>query len=118
MSNYSRTYGGLIWTNHAMDRMAERYLKQDYAWQAYRYPDASHEQGDSGRIEYRKKFGERLVTIIVKQNEKREWIVLSTWVDPPFPGTKDHKKQERYHAYKKASFWGKIWHSLLGQMGI
>ncbi len=118
MSNYSRTYGGLIWTNHAMDRMAERYLKQDYAWQTYRYPDTSHEQGDSGRIEYRKRFGERLVTIIVKQNEKNELIVLSTWVDPPFPGTKDYKKQERYKAFKKASVWGKILHGILGQLGF
>lgn len=117
MSNYSRTYGGLIWTNHAMDRMSERYLKQDYAWQAYKYPDQSHEQGD-GKIQYRKRFEERLVTLIVKQNERREFIVLSAWVDPPFPGTKDHKKKERYHAFKKASFWGKVWHGILGQMGF
>lgn len=115
--SYTRTYGGMIWTNHAMDRMAQRYLKQDYAWQAIRYPDGQRDVGD-GKIEYRKRFGERLVTAIVTKNEKKEWIVVSTWVDPPFPGTEDHRKKQQYHAYKKASFWGKVLISLKKQLGL
>ena len=114
---YSNKYGGVIWTNHAMERLQSRALKQDLAWQAYRYPDSETRRKD-GSVEFLKRFGNHTVTTIAKQNENREWIIISTWVDPPFAGTEDARKKERYHKYRKATFWGKIWMSVLKQIGL
>lgn len=114
----STTYGGYIWTHHAMDRIGQRGLSQDMAWQALRYPDATGKGNTPDSIQYQKKFGISTVTVIAKQTERREWIVLSCWIDPPVPGTVDARKKEYWKAYKKAGFWGKLWYTLLRQIGV
>lgn len=114
----NRTYGGVIWTNHALDRLEERQLPQEMAWETFQHPDHSYPGKQSGTTEAIKKFGTSTVTIISKQNERREWIVLSCWIDPPLPGTADYKKKQAYHRYQKATFWGKIWLTLREQLGF
>lgn len=111
-------YGGLIWTNHALERLKERGLSQETAWETFRRPDHSFAGKQSGTTEYRKRFGASLVTLIAKPNEKKEWVILSCWVDPPLPGSIDLKKQQDYRNYKKASFWGKLWLVFKKQMGL
>ncbi|KKR09982.1 MAG: hypothetical protein UT38_C0017G0001, partial [Microgenomates group bacterium GW2011_GWA2_39_19] len=34
-------YGGVIWTNHALQRLRERGIKQGDAWVTWRRPDKS-----------------------------------------------------------------------------
>ena len=111
-------YGGLIWTHHALDRLQERGLPQDLAWQAYKYPDEIEEDRFRNSTTYIKKHDQYLITLIIKKNEKKELIVVSAWIDPPMKGTKDYKKKQRYNAYKKASLWGKIWIAMKGQLGF
>lgn len=113
----SRTYGGLIWTNHALNRLEVRRLSQDIAWSAYRYPDNVKKGKEPGTLEYTKRFRGSLITIIVKQNERAQWLVLSCWIDPPLPGTMDEKQNE-WRAYKKASWWGKWWLVLRRSLGL
>ena len=110
-------YGGAIWTNHALDRLGERGLTQEIAWQAFRSPDRSFPAKEGG-IEYQKRFGASQVCVIAKQNDKNEWVIISCWVNPPLPGTKDHKKQQDYFAYQKASFWGKFFLTIKKQLGL
>jgi hypothetical protein len=112
----SRNYGGAIWTNHALERMEQRYLPQDMAWQAFQHPDTSFAGKQPGTTESIKQFGSSKVTIISKQNEQREWIILSCWIDPPLPGTKDYKKKQAYKSFQKAGFWGKLWLTLRHQL--
>lgn len=104
----SKYYENTIWTNHALDRLNQRGLSQSTAYQAFKNPDSSHKSRD-GAYEYQKQFGAQIVTLIAKQNDKSEWIILSCWVDPPLPGSKDDKKHQRYLAYQKMGFWGKLW---------
>jgi hypothetical protein len=111
-------YGGLIWTNHALERLTQRGLPQDLAWQAYRYPDEVQKDPSRNSITYTKQHYAHKITLIVKENERRELIVISAWMDPPMLGTEDHRKNERYKQYKKASFMGKLWHGILGQLGF
>lgn len=114
---YNQYYGGLIWTHHALDRLAQRGLSQDAAWQAFRRPDSIFAVKRGG-MEYRKKDGDLLVTLIAKQNQKREWVVISVFVDPPLSGSPDAKKKEQYQQYQKASGWGKLWLTLKTQLGF
>lgn len=104
-----RAYGGAIWTNHALERLGQRGLTQELAWKAFRYPENSKRGKQKDSWEYRKKFGNSTVTVIAKQNEKYEWIILSCWIDPPLPGYFDDRKKKAYLKYKKAGFWGQLW---------
>lgn len=109
-------YGGLIWTNHALERLAQRGLPQDLAWQAYRYPDDVRKDTYKNSTTYIKKFHQYEITTVIKVNDRKEYIVVSTWVNPPMKGTEDYRKKQQYKAYKKASFMGKIWHVIKQQI--
>lgn len=73
-----RNYGGIIWTNHALDRMRERGIKQGDAWATWRNPEQSR-KGTSGNWVYYRTYGNQTIEVVAKQNDRREWIVLSVW---------------------------------------
>ena len=114
---YSQSYGGVIWTNHAIQRMQERGLPQEWALQAFQHADRSSPSKDGG-MEFQKRIEQFRVTVIAKRNERYEWVIISCWMDPPQYGTKDYKKREAYQKYQKAGFWGKLWHILKQQLGF
>mgnify|MGYP001578919046 CR=1 FL=1 len=116
MSQPERLYGNAIWTNHAMERLNQRGLSQNIAWQAFNKPDNSFAGKQSGTTESQKRFGESLVTIISTRNEKGEWLILSCWIDPPLPGTMDYYKKEDYKKFQKSGFWGKVFLTLKKQL--
>ncbi len=115
---YTQHYGNAIWTNHALERLGQRGLSQDLAWQAFQYPDISKKGKNPNTMEYQKRFGPSLVTVTATQTEKKEWLILSCWIDPPLPGSIDIKKQEYWRKYQKAGFWGKFWITLKKQIGL
>ncbi len=116
--NYQRYYGNIIWTNHAIDRLRDRGLSQETAWQAFRYPDEELKGRKNGTFEFRKNIHRSNVTIIAKQNEKNEWLVLSAWIDPPVPGSTAARQKEEYKKYRKMGFWGKVFFSFKKQLGF
>lgn len=97
-------YKGAIWTNHVLERLRERGLSKDKAGNVFLHPDRRF-AGKNGTTEYQKYFGKSLATLIVKQNEKKEWLILSAWIK--------YKDQ-----YKKASFWGKVFLAFKRQLGM
>lgn len=114
----SKLYGNAIWTNHALERLEARRMPQSVAYKAFSSPDTSTRGKKQGTWEYTKTIQGHLITIIAKQNEKGEWIILSCWADPPFVGSMDIKKNEEYRKYKKAGFWGKFWLTFKKQLGL
>lgn len=114
---YNQRFGGVIWTHHALERLHQRKLPQHTAFLAFQSPDARHRGKQSGTLELQKKYQNSTITLIVKQNEKKEWIILSAWIDPPLPGTHDHRKKVAWEKYKKAGFWGKLWYTFKKQLG-
>jgi len=111
-------YGGIIWTNHALERLGQRGLSQDLAWQTYKHPDKKLTGKNPGTTEYQKSFGNSLVTVIAKPNDDGSWIVLSNWIDPPLFGTEDYKKQQDYKKYKKSSGLMRILLVIKKQLGL
>ncbi len=111
-------YKGAIWTNHALDRLRDRGFTQDVASQAFNNPDSSAAGRESGTTLYKKRFDKSLVTVVAKQNEKGEWLILSCWSDPPIKGSEDDKRKSAYKNYHQASGMGKIWIILKRQLGI
>lgn len=109
-------YHGVIWTNHALMRLDARGLSQDLAWQAFSSPDHKLPGKNPGTTEFQKKIGSSRITIIAKQNERGEWLILSNWIDPPLIGTADYYKKEEYKRYQKAGFWGKLFLTIKKQI--
>lgn len=112
------TYGGIIWTHHALERLAQRGISQQDALKTFRNPDKSFPGKQEGSHEYRKYFGDKRVTLIGKQNEAKQWIIVSAWVDPPLPGSPDDLNQRAYREYKHARGWKKIVLAIKRQLGI
>ena len=104
----SNTYGGFIWTSHALERLGQRGLNQEMAWSTIEHYDATRDGRQYGTTEYEKHFGKSKVTVIVKTNERSEKVIISCWIDPPYHGTDDYYKKQAYNRYQKASGWGKI----------
>lgn len=106
-----------IWTNHVIQRLKERKVPQNLIIQVILNPDKTVVNRE-GAIEYRKKIQNQTVVALVKKNEKGEDVIISGWVDPPNPGTKDFKRKKRYIEMQKASFLKKLWLTFLDQIGL
>ncbi len=108
----------IIFTNHARTRLQERKLLETMALETILYPDSSNTGKKTGTKEFKKRFDASTVTVIATQNNQQQWVILSCWIEPPFPGTKDYDHRQRYHAYKKAGFWKKLWITVKNQLGF
>lgn len=113
-----RNYGGLIWTNHALQRLSERGFPQKLAYSTFTSPAKTLPGRDTGSVEYQRWFGKSKVTVIAKKNDKKEWIILSCWIDPPLPGTEDHEKLQKYRAYQQSTGWKRWLLAILRQFGL
>lgn len=82
--------------------MKDRKLSKAWAEETYTHPDEKHSGKETGTVEYRKRFGSQVVTVIAK-----EQIGISAWIDPPFPGTADERKHNQWKAYIRAPWWKK-----------
>ena len=90
-------FGGVIWTNHALQRLKERGIKQGDAWATWRNPAQSRKGSVSGSWVYYRNYGSEQIEVVAKQNEKREWLILSVWSRPV---------AKRYQqSNSKISFW-------------
>lgn len=75
----NRNYGGVIWTNHAIQRLNERRISQGDAWAVWNRPEQSRYSTTKGAWIYYKTYGDQRIEVVAKQNEKKEWVVLSVW---------------------------------------
>ncbi len=106
-----------IWTNHAIQRLKQRKIPRKLIDQALYHPDKKLYR-NAYVTEQQKRIKGITIAVIIKENENGEKIIVSCWVNPPFPGTKDYKLRQRFLAMKKASFMKKIWLTLLNKIGL
>lgn len=74
-----RNYGGIIWTNHAMQRLNERGIKQGDAWATWNRPDQSRYSKTQGAWIYYKVWGDIKIEVVAKKNDQDQWVVISVW---------------------------------------
>jgi hypothetical protein len=98
-----KNFGGVIWTNHALQRLRERNIKQGDAWATWSHPDQSRYAATKGAWVYYKTYGKEKIEVVAKQNEKKQWIILSVWSRPiydkfttPNYPQKDQKQQKKH----------------------
>jgi hypothetical protein len=106
-----------IWTNHAQKRRKERKIAQKLIDQALQSPDRILHR-ESGVKEFQKIIAKKTIAALVKRNHKGEHIIISCWVNPPNPGTKDYRRRLRYFEMQRSSFMKKLWLMLLNKLGL
>lgn len=74
-----KNYGGIIWTNHVIQRLNERGISQGDAWAVWNRPEQSRYSATQGAWIYYRTYGDERIEVVAKQNERKEWIVLSVW---------------------------------------
>lgn len=89
-----RNFGGVIWTNHALQRLSERGIKQGDAWATWNRPEQSRPGSGSqqGAWVYYRTYGDERIEVVAKQNEKKEWIILSVWSKKVYVNDNSPKK--------------------------
>lgn len=97
-----KQFGGVIWTNHVLQRLKERDIKQGDAWAAWKRPDSSRYSSQEGAWVYQRKFGNQMIEVVAKKNEKDQWIILSAWQKQYFG--KSVKEQTFLQKLKKLIF--------------
>lgn len=97
-------YGGVIWTNHALDRLKERGISQQEALITFTNSDQSRYAATRGGWVYYKTYGNRKIEVVAKQNERKEWVILTVWERPVY-GT-EHKKQSFWLRLFRQIFFG------------
>lgn len=107
--DFKQYYKGIIWTDHALQRLGERGISQEEAWKSFQYADKTCDSKERGATEFIRYIKGGIITIVAKKNESFQWVVLTCWRDPPLPGTDDYKSQQMYLNYKKSGYLGKLW---------
>ena len=74
-----KNFGGVIWTKHAIERLSKRGIKQGDAWATWKRPDRSKYAKSKGAWVYYRTFGNKRVEVVAKQNNKKEWVIISVW---------------------------------------
>ena len=85
-----KNYGGVIWTNHALQRLDERGISQGDAWATWSRPDQSRYATAKGAWVYYKTYGSQKIEVVAKKNEHGEWLILSVWSRPVYENGRKH----------------------------
>lgn len=72
-------YGGIIWTNHALNRLSERRINQADAWYTFQHPQNSESAKTMGAWAYYRTFDQTRIEVVAKQNDRKEWVIISVW---------------------------------------
>lgn len=87
-----KNFGGIVWTNHALQRLNERGIKQGDAWAVWNRPDESrYDSEGKGAWVYYKTFGDQRIEVVAKQDENKKWVILSVWSKQVFGNQKQKK---------------------------
>lgn len=75
----SRRYKELIFTNHALERLRQRKVSMGEAWATWKRPKKRTYAATKGAWKCERTWGDYQVEIVAKQNQRKEWVVLSAW---------------------------------------
>ncbi len=72
-------YRGVIWTDHALQRLKERGIKIEHALTTLNSPSESRRGQIKDSWIYYRTWDKTRIEVVAKQNERGEWVVLSVW---------------------------------------
>ncbi|OGM16004.1 hypothetical protein A2V56_04555 [Candidatus Woesebacteria bacterium RBG_19FT_COMBO_42_9] len=115
-----KNFGGVIWTNHALDKLSERGIKQGDAWATFNRPEQSRAGSAKGSWIYYRTYpissrlrgagGNERIEVVATKNEKGEWVILSVWSRPVYGSRGERAKSE-----KREPIWKMMVRQILGR---
>jgi len=72
-------FGGVIWTNHALQRLQERGIKQGDAWATFSHPQESRYATTKGAWVFYRTYDNNQIEVVASQNKEKKWVILSVW---------------------------------------
>lgn len=73
-----KNYKGVVWTDHALQRLRERNISQSDAWYVFRRPDRSRYARSKGAWIYYKDLNGKTVEVVAKKDDS-QWVIISVW---------------------------------------
>ncbi|OGY09043.1 MAG: hypothetical protein A2782_00965 [Candidatus Blackburnbacteria bacterium RIFCSPHIGHO2_01_FULL_43_15b] len=104
-----RKYGGVIWTNHAMQRLEERGINPSEALATWRNPDQSRLATARNSWIYYKTFGNEKIEVVASKNEEDEAVILSVWSRPVY-------SQTGYRGRSSSGIWDRMLEGMLNAL--
>lgn len=75
-------YGGVIWTNHALERLRERGVSQSDAFVTFNNPSQTRHASTKNAWVYYRDFKNYRLEVVAAQNERKQWVIMSVWSKP------------------------------------
>lgn len=88
-----RNYGGVIWTNHAIERLQQRGVKQGDAFAVFNRPQSSKFDPKRGAWVYRRVWEDQEIEVVAKKNDRGKWLILSAWSNTRNYSSRNVKKE-------------------------
>jgi hypothetical protein len=89
-----KNFGGVIWTNHALQRLSQRNIRQSDAWATWRHSDQSRYASTRGAWIYYKTYRSQRIEVVAKKDDVGKWIILSVWSRPVYEKHTTSKRKE------------------------
>lgn len=80
VSNFEREYGGVIWTNHAIDRLRQRKVHQSDAMAVMRKPEKTFPGKKDNTVKFIRTINDRRIHLVAALDEHKKWVVLTAFV--------------------------------------
>lgn len=75
-------FGRVIWTNHALQRLSERGIRQPDALATFTHPQSSREGTAKNSYVYYRDYDSTQIEVVATQSEEKKWVILSVWSRP------------------------------------
>ncbi len=98
-------YGGVVWTDHALQRLKERGIKIEHALTTLNNPQESRYAKTRGAWIYYRTWGNDRIEVVSAQNKEKEWVVLSVWSKTVFGPSQ--AKSESWWKYVLRQIFGR-----------
>lgn len=103
---------GLIFTDHAIQRLYQRKITQSDAWYTFKHASTRVPGSTPGSFKFFKDYGEQRIEVVAKQNEKGEWVILSCWSKLVGTGQPLFQKPENFLFFLIKKVVGKCWRTV------
>lgn len=74
--------GGVIWTNHALERLQEREISQSEAFVTFNNPTSTRYASTKNAWVFYRNFSKYRLEVVARQNYQKEWVIMSVWEKP------------------------------------
>lgn len=75
-----KNYKNIVLTNHAVERLKDRWVTPDSIWQVVNYYDKKFSQGDGTTKFIKTVNGRRTHAIATYLRPEQKWLIVSAWV--------------------------------------